>query len=218
QMDVHPWDYWNADGTAQPWTEEILRTLESGLVNDARHPMLNHLHIHAVEASLDPARGTRAADVLRDLQPGLGHMVHMPSHIYVRTGRWADAVQSNQRAIAADDAYRQKVPRQGFYSVYMAHNHHMLAYAAMMSGRSALALQAANELVAGIPAEFRAAMAPMVDLFYAMPLEVLMRFGRWDEILAAPDFPPDLPGSRALRHASRAIAFASKGDLARARE
>ena len=216
-MDVHPWDYWDASGNPKPWIEGIVRTLEAGLALDSRHPMLNHLYIHAVEASPHPEKATGAADILLDLQPGLGHMVHMPSHIYVRTGRWTDAVESNQRAIAADRAYRSKVPGQGFYSVYMAHNHHMLAYAAMMSGRSAAALQAAKDLVAGIPADFRAAMAPIVDLYYAMPLEVLMRFGRWDEILAAPEFEADLPGSRALRHAARAIAFAAKGDLAQAR-
>ena len=218
QMDVHPWDYWSADGTPQPWTPEILRTIEAGLAADARHAMLNHLHIHAVEASPHAARATGAADLLLDLQPGLGHMVHMPSHVFVRTGRWADAVESNRRAIAADAAYRKKVPRQGFYAVYMAHNQHMLAYAAMMSGRSALALQAANDLVAGIPPEFRAAMASVVDLYYAMPLEVLMRFGRWDEILAAPDFAPDLPGARALRHAARAVARSARGEVREAKE
>jgi len=217
-MDVHPWDYWRADGKPQPWTPEIRRTLEAGFALDARHPMLNHLYIHILEAGPDAAKATGAADVLRDLQPGLGHMVHMPSHIYVRTGRWADAVDSNQRAIAADAAYRAKRPRQGFYSIYMAHNQHMLAYAAMMSGQSALALRAAQDLVAGIPAEFRAAAAGVVDLYYAMPLEVLMRFGRWDEILASPDFDEDLPGSRALRHVDRAVAFAARGEVAQAKE
>jgi tetratricopeptide (TPR) repeat protein len=218
QMDVHPWDYWDPAGNPRPWTAEIVRIIEAGLAVGPRHPMLNHLYIHAVEASAHPERATRAADVLLELQPGLGHMVHMPSHIYVRTGRWADAIDSNQRAVAADDAYRKKVPRQGFYSIYMAHNHHMLAYAAMMAGRSALALQAANALVAGIPPEFRAAMSTVVDLYYAMPLEVLMRFGRWEEILAAPDFGDDLPGSRALRHVARAVAFAAQGDVVRARD
>ncbi|MGZ6124327.1 MAG: hypothetical protein ACXWLR_05175 [Myxococcales bacterium] len=100
----------------------------------------------------------------------------------------------------------------------MAHNQHMLAYAAMMSGQSALALRAANDLVGGIPPEFRAAMAPSVDLYYAMPLEVLMRFGRWDEILAAPDFAPDLPGARALRHAARAVAHSARGEVREAKE
>jgi tetratricopeptide (TPR) repeat protein len=145
-------------------------------------------------------------------------MVHMPSHVDVRTGRWEDAVAANRLAIAADAAYRKKRPRQGFYSVYMAHNQHMLAYAAMMSGQSALALQAARDLVAGIPPEFRATQTAVVDLYYAMPLEVLMRFGRWDEILATPDFEADLPGSRALRHVARAVAYVARGDVAQAKE
>src|SRR5204863_7423539 len=170
EMDVHPWDYWKPDGKPQPWTPAIRRTIETGLAIDPRHPMLNHLYIHVLEAGPEAAQATVAADVLRDLQPGLGHMVHMPSHVYVRTGRWAEAVDSNRRAIAADAAYRAKRPRQGFYSIYMAHNQHMLAYAAMMSGQSGIALQAARDLVAGIPEEFRAAAGPTVDLYYAMPL------------------------------------------------
>ena len=217
-MDVHPWDYWKADGKPQPWTPDIRGMIEAGLEMAPRHPMLNHLYIHILEAGPDVAKATAAANVLRDLQPGLGHMVHMPSHIDVRTGRWEDAVAANQRAIAADAAYRQKRPRQGFYSIYMAHNQHMLAYAAMMSGQSALALKAARDLVAGIPPEFRAGQVAVVDLYYAMPLEVLMRFGRWDEILATPDFEADLPGSRALRHVARAVAFAARGEIGKAKE
>jgi len=217
-MDVHPWDYWKADGKPQPWTPEIRRTIEAGFTLDPRHPMLNHLYIHVLEAGPDAAKASAAADILRDLQPGLGHMVHMPSHIDVRTGRWEDAIAANQRAISVDAAYREKRPRQGFYSIYMAHNHHMLAYAAMMSGQSALALRAAHGLVEGIPAEYRKSSAAMVDLYYAMPLEVLMRFGRWDEVLAVPEFDEDLPGSRALRHMARAVALAARGEVAQAKE
>ena len=217
-MDVHPWDYWREDGSAQPWTWEILRTLSGGLRLEPKHPMLHHLQIHAVEASQHPEAGVASAEILGGLQPGLGHMVHMPSHIFVRTGQWAKAMESNQRAIAQDEAYRARVPKQGFYSLYMMHNHQMLAYAAMMSGRGAVALQAARDLVGQIPPEFRKEAAALVDPYYAMPLEVMMRFGKWDEILAAPDFAADLPTSRALRHAARAIAHAARDDVAHARE
>ena len=96
EMDVHPWDYWKPDGKPQPWTPEIRRTIETGLAIDPRHPMLNHLYIHVLEAGPEAAQATVAADVLRDLQPGLGHMVHMPSHVYVRTGRWAEAADANE--------------------------------------------------------------------------------------------------------------------------
>ncbi len=217
-MTLHPWDYYTLEGAPLEWTPEIVDVTAAALALNPRHPLANHVYIHAVEASREPARAQAAADRLRDLQPGLGHMVHMPSHIDVRTGQWEKAIVANQRAIEADARYQKLVPRQGFYAVYMAHNHHMLAYAAMMTGRSAVALSMIQALVDGIPPEFRKEAAPLVDGMYALPLEVQMRFGKWDEILAAPDFGEDLPASRALRHAARSIAFAAKGDVPSARQ
>ncbi len=217
-MDLHPWDLYEQDGRPKAWTDEIVTATEAALGLDPRNPLANHLYIHAVEASLTPARGARAAETLRDLQPGLGHMLHMPSHIDVRIGHWAKAVEANRRAIEADRRYTQLVPRQGFYALYMMHNHQMLAYAALMSGRSQEALDAAREMVKGIPAGFLKEATPFIDGYFALPLEVLLRFGRWDEILAEPDFSDTLPASRALRHAARGVAFAAKGDLAQARE
>ncbi len=217
-MDLHPWDTYAADGTPKPWMPEILQLTEVALKLEPRHPLANHLYIHAVEASSDPSRGLGAADVLRELQPGLGHMVHMPSHIDVRTGNWEQAIDANRKAIAADEAYRAQVPRQGFYSIYMVHNHQMLAYAAMMSGRSAEALQGMSTITSGIPPEFRKEAVALLDGYYAMPLEVLVRFGKWDDLLATPEFDPDLPASRALRHAARGVAYAAKGDVAHALE
>ena len=217
-MDLHPWDLWEKDGKPKAWTPEILEITEAALALAPKHPMANHLYIHAVEGSFNPERGDRAAETLRDLQPGLGHMVHMPSHIDVRTGRWAVAIDANRRAIAADEAYRAKMPDQGFYSIYMAHNHQMLGYAAMMSGRSAEAIAAMRAMTAGIPEGFRKEAAPFVDGYYALPLEALMRFGRWDEVLAEPDFGEDLPGARAMRHAARGVAYAAKDQPAKARD
>ena len=166
--------------------------------------------IHAVEASPHPEKADRAADTLRDRQPALGHLVHMPSHIDVRRGRWQEAIDANAKAIEADRRYTARSPKQGFYRLYMAHNHHMLAYAAMMTGQSALALRTIREMVADIPLEFFEAN-PFADGFMAMPLEVLMRFGRWDEILAEPAFPDFVPISRALRHYARAVALRREG-------
>ncbi len=217
-MDLHPWDLYEQDGRPKGWTKEIIDATEAALLLDPRNPLANHLYIHAVEGSLTPERGMRAADLLRELQPGLGHMVHMPSHIDVRTGQWAKAVLANQRAIAADRRYTQLVPRQGFYALYMMHNFQMLTYAALMSGRSAEALAAAREMIKGIPAEFLKKATPAVDGYFALPLEVLLRFGRWDEILAEPDLGDALPAARTLRHAARGIAYAAKRDLAHARE
>lgn len=211
--DLRPWDLWTAAGTPQPGTQELVATLEAVLAVAPRHPLGNHLLVHAVEASPHPERADGAADTLRDLQPGLGHMVHMPSHVDVRRGRWSEAITANAKAMEADRRYTALSPDQGFYRLYMAHNHHMLTYAAMMTGQSALALRTIREMVADIPPEFFKAN-PFADGFMAMPLEVLMRFGRWDEVLAEPAFPDFVPISVALQHYARAVAFAAKDQLA----
>jgi tetratricopeptide (TPR) repeat protein len=137
----------------------------------------------------------------------------MPSHIDVRVGDWREAELANERAIAADRAYREIRPRQGFFRLYMLHNDHMLAYAAMMRGRSARAIRAIDESVASIPADWLAdpAMAAIGDGYLSMPLEVRVRFGRWDEVLAAPEPDERFPLARALRHAARGIALAATG-------
>ena len=216
-MDVHPWDLWLHDGTAQPWTAEIVATLERVLAGSPRHPLAAHLYIHAVEASAEPGKADAAADVLRELMPGIGHMVHMPSHIDVRRGRWREAIVANTKAMAADHAYQARVPEQQFYRVYMAHNHHMRAFAAMMLGRSRLALESVREMVAEMPADWLEQNALAADGWVAMPLEVLMRFGRWEEILAEPEPPAHLPLTRALRHYARGVAYAAQGRLEEAR-
>jgi tetratricopeptide (TPR) repeat protein len=216
-MDLRPWDLWKPDGTAQPGTDEVVSTLETVLGKNPFHPLALHLYIHAVEASPHPEKADRAAERLRDLQPGLGHLVHMPSHIDVRRGRWKQALESNAKAIAADRVYREQVPSQGFYRVYMAHNHHMLAYAAMMRGQSRLAIDAINDMARGIPADWVRENAAIADGFTAMPLEVLVRFGRWQEILAAPEPPEFLPIARCMRRCARGIALAAMGQLEQAR-
>jgi tetratricopeptide (TPR) repeat protein len=217
-MDLRPWDLWTADGKPQPGTEEIVATLEAVLKQAPFHPLAMHLYVHAIEASPDPEKALAATNPLRNLQPGLGHLVHMPSHLDVRLGRWPQAIEANYWAIAADRRYREQSPEQGFYRVYMAHNHHMLAYSAMMCGQSKLAISAINEMAQGIPEDWLQQNAAMADGFTAMPLEVLVRFGRWDEVLAAPEPPYYLPLARALWHVARGIAFASKGDIPQATE
>jgi tetratricopeptide (TPR) repeat protein len=216
-MDLRPWDLWTSDGKPQPGTDEVIATLEAALTQSPDHPLALHLYIHAVEASPTPERAVRPGDRLRNLQPGLGHLVHMPSHIDVRTGNWVQAIEANAKAIEADRKYREKSPQQAFYRVYMAHNHHMLAYAAIMRGQSAQAIAAINEMARGIPPEFVKQNAALVDGFTAMPLEILVRFGRWDEVLSSPEPPDFLPIARSMRHCARAIAFAAKKDVANAR-
>jgi tetratricopeptide (TPR) repeat protein len=216
-MDLRPWDLWTTEGKPQPETPEIVATLEKVLAIDPRHPLGNHLYIHAVEASPHPEKADAAADRLRDLEPGLGHLVHMPSHIDVRTGRWEAAITANRKAIAADDKYRQRVPQQGFYRLYMIHNLHMLTYALVMRGQSNAAM-VIREAVDGIPPDWVRQNAALIDGFIAMPLEVEMRFGHWDKILAQPEYPAYLPLSNTLRRAARGVAFAAKNDLENARK
>lgn len=217
-MDLRPWDQWTPQGQPQPGTEEILATLDAVLALDIDHPFANHLYIHAVEASPHPDRALAAADRLLGLQPGLAHNVHMPSHIYIRVGRWHEAIESNQKAVAADARFRTATgPAKGFLPVYVAHNQHMLAYAAMMSGRSELAMKHIRALVAGLPEEFLQEYAMVAEAWLAQPLEVMVRFGRWDEILAEPAHPASQPFTHAFQFAARGIALAAKGDTAGAR-
>lgn len=212
-MDLRPWDLWQADGSPQPGTEEVVATLEAVLRRAPNHPGANHLWVHVVEASPHPERGVAAADRLRTLVPGAGHMVHMPAHIYSRVGRWADAAEANVRAIEADRRYRELSPRQGFYSVYMAHNRHFLSWAAQMEGRSEVALKAAREMIANFPEDFVRESAFFADGYMNVEIETLMRFGRWEELLAVPEPPDYLPITRAFRHFARGTAFAALGRL-----
>jgi tetratricopeptide (TPR) repeat protein len=218
-MNLRPWDLWTIDGKPQPETPEIVSTLETLLKAHSHHPLALHLYIHGVEASPEPGKATEAADRLRDLQPGLGHMVHMPSYIDVRCGRWQKAVEANEKAIKADAEYRKQSPKQGFYNLYMAHNHHMLAFAAMQSGQSKKALDAIRAMLAGVPKEWVAVKenAAIADGFLAAPLEVMMRFGKWDDILKEPEPPEVFPIARGLRHHARGVAYAAKGQPKEAR-
>jgi tetratricopeptide (TPR) repeat protein len=219
-MNLRPWDLWTADGKPQPGTRTIVRTLDAVLKVNPNHPLALHLYVHALEASNEPERAAAPADRLRDLNPGLGHMVHMPSHIDLRLGQWQKAIVANEKAIKADAAYRKKSPKQGFYHLYMAHNHHMLAFAAMMRGQSKKALGAVRDMAAGVPKEWVAVKenAAIADGFLASPLEVMLRFGMWDDVLKEPEFPKIFPIARTLRHQARGMALAAKGRPKQARE
>jgi tetratricopeptide (TPR) repeat protein len=219
-MDLRPWDQWTRDGQPNPGTEEILATLDAVLKLNPNHPFANHLYIHAVEASRNPERADVAADRLRNLQPGLAHNVHMPSHIDIRRGRWQQAIETNEKAIVADKRYRKIVgPPTRLLPVYAAHNRHMLAYGALMTGQREVAMKHVRAMVAELPAKFVKESPDFADGFVAVPLEVLVRFGRWDEILAEPNnYSPKMPFVRAFHHAARATAFAAKGETTNARK
>ncbi len=216
-MDTRPWDQWTKDGKPQPGTAEVLAALETARKLAPAHPGALHLTIHALEASPWPERAAEAADRLRALVPDSSHLVHMPSHIDVRTGRWKEAAEANERAMAADRKYSARAGKIGFYRIYMAHNAHFLAYTAMMEGRREAALETATGVVAGLDPAFVKENAAFADAFLTVVGEAQKRFGLWKEILAAKAPPDGLPVSTAHAHFLRGVAHAALGEVAEAK-
>ncbi len=208
-----PWKLYTLDKQPTENTGEIVAVLEHVMDMEPYHPGANHLYIHAVEPSADPDRGLIAADRLSDLVPVSGHLLHMPSHIHVKTGLWDEAIIQNQKALRADALYRSLSPDQAIQHLYMVHNAHMLAYAAMMSGREREAMAAARAMWANIPDDALRAVGPFFDQWMCSVYDVQKRFGRWDDILAEPAPPSFLPITTAIWHAHRAIAWAAKKDF-----
>lgn len=216
-MNTMPWDYWTDDQNPKPRTEEVIAALETVLERNPRHPMAIHLYIHAVEASTSPERAEGPADVLRNLVPGSGHLVHMPSHIYYRIGRYADASEANVLAAAVDEAYIAACNAQGFYpAAYYPHNIHFLWASASMEGRSEVAIEAGNKVADNVRLEMIEEF-PGVEFFKTIPLQSLVQFGRWDEVLATPQPPADLEYSNGIWHYARATAYARTGNVDAAR-
>ena len=184
-MDLQPWDYWDADGKAKGHTAEVLSQLESVMARNPDHAGALHLYVHAVEASPEPEKGVAAADRLRTLWPGSGHLVHMPAHIYARVGRYHDAVIANQKAIGADDAYLAICkPGPGVYPLgYVPHNHHFLWFAATHGGRErdrdrsrgGDTIERTSD-----PELMRTPGFGAMQDFALTPMFADLRFGRWD--------------------------------------
>ncbi len=215
-MILRPWNHWTKDGQPAAETPEILDVLESGLERWPDHPALCHLYIHAIEASPNPEKALPAANRLRGAMPGAGHLIHMPSHIDVLVGDYASVIDTNRLAIEADKVFLEREGAMNFYTLYRIHNYHFLTYGAMFDGQSELALKTSREMVAQVPEEMLKAQTDFLDAFMQMPLHVLIRFGRWDEILAEPEPAEYLPMSRATWHYARAIAFAATERVAEA--
>jgi len=216
-MNTMPWDYWLDPEQPKPLTEEVLAALETVLERNPEHALAIHLYIHAVEASSRPERAEAPADTLRDLVPGAGHLVHMPSHIYWRVGRYADASAANVLAASVDEAYIAACNAQGFYpAAYYPHNIHFLWAASSMEGRSEIAIESARKVAANVRLEM-IEQFPGVEFFNTIPLLALTRFGRWDQVLAEPAPPENLEYSTAIWHYVRATAYAKQGKLDQAR-
>lgn len=210
-MDLQPWDYYDAQRQPKGNTATIVSTLESVMARDPDHAGALHLYVHAVEASANPQRGVEAADRLRALIPGSGHLVHMPAHIYSRVGRWHDAVLANQRAIEADNAYLDtcRGNTRGLYPLgYVPHNHHFLWFAASMEGASEVAHEAALQTAArvNLPELMRQPGFAGLQHYWMTPWFDRVRFGRWNEIVEQPNPAPDLPYVTAIWHYAQAMA------------
>jgi tetratricopeptide (TPR) repeat protein len=208
-MVLRPWQLWTADGQPAPETPEILATLEGVLQRDPDHPGANHYYIHAVEASPHPEQALPSAARLPGLAPGAGHLVHMPSHVYMRLGRYADASEANVHAVAADEAYIAREKPEGVYPMmYYPHNLHFLWAAATMEGRSADAIRAARQVTAIATPEMARAM-PVAEYFVPTAWLALARFGHWQDLLAEPAPPGDLHWAHAMWAYARGLALAA---------
>lgn len=217
QMDLAPWNYWADDGSPRPYTPEIVATLERAMQLEPMHPGALHYYIHVVEASPKPQRALDVADRLAHLVPGAGHLVHMPAHIYIRTGRYHDASLANERAIVADERYVPYADPSNFYlHMYRLHNPHFLWAAATLEGRSEVAIRAARmaaDMAHGVlHSGHGAGMEVMMQHFAASPIYALIRFARWDEILEEQAPPESQAYLRAVWHHARAIAYSRLGD------
>ena len=215
-MDKRPWNYWNKKtGEPYPGTREIVAQLERVLQSDPRHPGACHYYIHAVEA-VAPEKAVPCAERLAALMPGAGHLVHMPAHIYIRVGRYADAIAANEHAVHADEAFIEGQKPQGLYPLaYYPHNHHFLAFAATLAGKSALAIAAAKRTAATTPARV-AKQVPFLEPYLHYTYLTLVTFGRWDELLVMPLPPVDLAYSRGMAQYARGVALAATRRFAEA--
>lgn len=217
QMDLQPWDYWDAAGQPKGHTAEVVTQLESVMARNPKHAGALHLYVHAVEASPDPTKGVAAADTLRELLPGSGHLVHMPAHIYARVGRYNDAVIANQKAIGADDSYLAICkPGPGVYPLgYVPHNHHFLWFAATMEGASKIAVDAAAHTGerTSDPKLMRTPGFDAMQNYSMTPLYAAVRFGHWDEVVGMPKPEDDLPYMQAMWNYGQAMAAIAQGRI-----
>jgi tetratricopeptide (TPR) repeat protein len=214
-MDLRPWAYWEKNGEPYPGTTTILAQLERVMSTNPDHPGACHYYIHAVEA-VAPEKAVQCAERLAALMPGAGHIVHMPAHIYIRVGRYNDAIEANIHATHADETYIAGEKPSGMYPIgYYPHNYHFLAMAAMMAGRRAQTIEAARAVRERVPVDVARA-APALESLIPYAHQMLATFGMWDDVLREPLPPADLRLSFGLAQYARGVAFAAKRDWAAA--
>jgi tetratricopeptide (TPR) repeat protein len=211
-MNLHPWGLWHPDGSPEIGTEEIVATLESVLKRDPNHMGAVHYYIHAVEASPNPERALAGANRLAALAPAAGHLVHMPAHVYIRTGDFDSAIKTNELAAAADRSYIKAHGGEGIYpAMYYSHNLHFIAACSSMDGDYTKARQAASMLAAHVGPMVKA--MPPLEGFMTVPLAVEARFQKWDQILATPQPDPAMKTTVVFWHFVRGLALAAKGKI-----
>jgi len=211
-MNTNPWKLWNADGTPNPGTEQILKQLRYVLEKDPRHPGANHYYIHAVEASQHPEQAMASAEVLEGMMPAAGHLEHMPAHILQRVGRYEEAAEANRKGAAADLAYLKETAPPDYYPMYLIHNFQFLAASAGMEGRRAETIQALRDAWQYMPDAMLLAM-PGFDWSASWLYDGLVKFGMWDEMLKESAPNPQLTGATINYLQSRATALATTGKI-----
>ena len=220
-MDLHPWDLWDKEGNTKAWTPKIISTLEHAITLNAKHPGAHHFYIHVVETSFEPEKGLYSSQLFdEDLAPGAGHLVHMPSHIYIRTGDYHKGTLSNIRAIAVDSSYVSACNAQGAYPLsYFPHNYHFMAATATLEGNSKWAIEAADKVAAH--SNILLMKEPgwgTIQHYYTIPYYVYVKFGKWKEILEMKNEDSTLKYPEAVRNYARGMAFLGINDIASAKK
>lgn len=218
----HPWDLWNNNGTPKAWTASIEKVLEKLLTKYPNHPGANHYYIHVMEPSPYAAKALPSANRLGLITPSLSHTVHMPSHIYLRTGQFNTGATVNEKAVTE---YKKSIagfsPVTGADFLYLIHNLHMQTTVAMLAGRSVYSLQSAEAAAASVPEAYMQAPAPVgygAQYIYMVPTLAKIRFGKWDQLLNAPAPNTDMIYASILYHFGKGMALAHTNKLTEASE
>ena len=218
----HPWDYWKHNGEAEPWTPQILAVLENVLATHPVHPGANHYYIHSVEASPNPGRALPSADRLGKLMPSVSHMIHMPSHIYIRTGNYRQGIKVNEMSVSGYNSYFNLYPDvQNSLPLYLFHNLHMLSACAIMRANYAFSKKSAEECIHSFDTSFMSLPPPLgnyIQYIYMTSIFNDVRFGKWDSILNTAAVQEHHLYATVLWHWARGMAFAGKNDTAAALE